>query len=132
MGILWYTDVMKVLVIDDEKFIRNVFASELAQENIDVATASDGEEGLVKAKEWHPDVIVLDMILPKRDGFELLELFRKMPELKGVAVYAFSELAQEHDKTEAMELGAIEYFSKDQHTVRQVVDAIRARSAGVK
>jgi CheY-like chemotaxis protein len=122
--------MMNVLVIDDEKFVRNVFASELGQENISVTLAEDGEKGLKLAREKKPDVIVLDLILPKKDGFEVIGELRNIPELKHTLIYVFSGLAQEHDKQEALSLGVSAYFPKNQFTVHQVVDAIRARGGG--
>ena len=117
---------MKVLVIDDDKFTRTLLESKLRQENIDVALASDGDEGIQKVKEWKPDVIVLDLILPKRDGFELLEVLKKTPEGKHAEIIVFSTLSQERDKAEALSLGAKAYFMKSENTVHHVVEAITA------
>ena len=63
---------MKVLVIDDDKFFRTILESELRQENIEVMLAKDGEEGILKTKEWKPDAIVLDLILQKKDGLRII------------------------------------------------------------
>ncbi len=117
---------MKVLVIDDNKFFRTLLEAELAQENMEVMLASDGEEGIKKTKEWKPDAIVLDLILPKKDGFEVLEALKEMPEGRNAAIFIFSTLSQEHDKSEALGLGAQKYFMKGEHTVHHIAEAIHA------
>lgn len=119
---------MKVLIIDDDQFIRSVFTSQFTQENIFAITAVDGEEGFTKAVAEEPDVVILDLILPKQDGFELLEKLRKHPALRGTKRVVFSGLGQEHDKQEALTAGADAYFSKDEDTIGKVVDWVRALS----
>ncbi len=115
---------MKVLVIDDDKFFRTLLESELRQENMEVMLAGDGEDGIKKTKEWKPDAIVLDLILPKKDGFEVLGALKEMPEGKNAAIFVFSTLSQEHDKTEALNLGARKCFMKGEHTVHHIAEAI--------
>ena len=120
---------MKVLIVDDDQFIRSVFTAQFTQENIFAITAVDGEEGFTKAVEELPDVIILDLILPKQDGFELLEKLHKHPKLTGVKRVVFSGLGQEHDKQEALAAGADAFFSKDGDTIGRVVDWVRALSS---
>lgn len=118
---------MKVLVIDEDKFIRNLFASELAQENMVALVASSGVEGLSIIKESQPDVIILDLILPQMDGFAVLAEIKKMPKSKRehMKIFVFSSLGQTHDRDEALSLGVTEYFAKNNTTIRNVIDAIR-------
>ncbi len=115
---------MKVLVIDDDKFLSTLLESELHQANMEVAVVAGGEEGIQKVKEWKPDVVVLDLILPKTDGFEVLEKIHNLPEAKHATIFIFSTLAQEHDKEEALSLGATAYFMKGENTVHNIVEAI--------
>jgi two-component system, OmpR family, alkaline phosphatase synthesis response regulator PhoP len=114
---------MNVLIIDDDKFFRTLFEAEFRQVNAEVTLASDGEEGLALAKKIHPDVIICDLILQKKDGFELLADLTKTPEGKNAKIFVFSSLAQEHDKEEALNLGAHAYFFKGKQTVQDVVQA---------
>lgn len=123
---------MKVLVIDDDKFLSTLLKSELHQANIEVAIAVSGEEGIQKVKDWKPDAVVLDLILPKTDGFEVLEKIHNLPEGKHAAIFIFSTLAQEHDKAEALSLGAHAYFMKGENTVHNIVEAICALPLGDK
>lgn len=115
---------MKVLVIDDDKFLGTLLEAELHQANIEVAIVTTGDAGIQKVKEWKPDVVVLDLILPKTDGFEVLEKIHNLPEAKHTAIFIFSTLAQEHDKEEALSLGATAYFMKGENTVHNIVEAI--------
>jgi two-component system alkaline phosphatase synthesis response regulator PhoP len=117
---------MKVLIIDDDKFLTTLLESELHQANIEVAIASSGDDGIKKAKDWKPNVVVLDLILPKTDGFEVLEKIHNLPEAKHTTIFIFSTLAQEHDKSEALSLGAKAYFMKGENTVHNIVEAICA------
>jgi len=116
---------MKVLIIDDDKFTRTVYESELHQENIDAVLAEDGERGLALARESKPDLILLDMILPKKSGFEVLEDLQRDPELQNIPVVIFSSLRQQHDIDEAMKLGAVQYLPKDSHSPKQIVEEIK-------
>ncbi len=116
---------MKVLIIDDDRFTRLVYQSQLSQENIKVDLACDGEEGLKKIKETKPDLILLDIILPKKTGFEVLENIQKDPELKKIPVIVFSSLSRQSDIEKAMKLGAKKYLPKDSHTPKQIVEEIK-------
>ncbi|MBI5306339.1 response regulator [Candidatus Wolfebacteria bacterium] len=116
---------MKVLIIDDDKFIRTVYESQLQQENIDVELAPDGESGLVKAKSAKPDLILLDMILPQKDGFEILKELKANSNLKNIPVVVFSSLSQQNDIDEAFKLGAIKYLPKDTYSPAQIVEEIK-------
>ena len=116
---------MKVLIIDDDKFVSTLLESELRQENIDVARTGDGETGLAKLMQWRPDVVVLDLILPKTDGFAVLEKLKKLPEAKSTMILVYSSLSQRHDMDEAVRLGAHKCFVKGEHTVQHIVEVVR-------
>jgi DNA-binding NarL/FixJ family response regulator len=119
---------MKVLIIDDDKFVSTLLESELRQDNNEVRSFSDGEHGLAEALDWKPDVIVLDLIIPKKDGFEVLQALHLSREKQHPAVFIFSSLSQPHDMEEAIALGARGYFMKGEHTVHHIVEAIRELS----
>jgi DNA-binding response OmpR family regulator len=115
---------MKVLIIEDDNFIRTLYESELHQENIEVELAADGEEGLNKAKKVKPDLILLDLILPKKNGFEVLEILKKDEKLKKIPVVILSALSQKVDIDEAMKLGAIRYLTKEDYSQKQITKEI--------
>lgn len=111
---------MKVLVIDGDKFAQNIYLSELHQENIAVEVAEDGEEGLKKARETDPKIIILELILTKLNGFEVLKELKNDKKTKDIPVVVCSSLSQEDDIKEAMDLGAVKYFSKEDYSLKQV------------
>src|SRR3989344_2107708 len=108
---------MKVLVVDDDEFFRKVYASKLKAEGFEVSTASNGEEALKSVSEEKPDLILLDLIMPQKDGFEVLEDMGKDPDLKKIPVVIFSTLEQKEDVDRAMELGAADYINKSEVNV---------------
>jgi DNA-binding response OmpR family regulator len=95
---------MKVLIIDNDKFTRTVYESELHQQNIEVNVAEDGKDGLDKARKDKPDLIILDLILPKLNGFEVLKELKSDSKLKDVPVLVSSILAQKNDINEASDI----------------------------
>ena len=103
---------MKILLIEDDKFFREFYASKLKEKNIEVETAQDGEEGLAKIQTFTPDVVLLDIIMPKKDGFDVLAEMGRMQLLPRLPVLVFSTLGQEKDVEEARRLGARGYVDK--------------------
>lgn len=103
---------MKILLIEDDKFFREFYSSKLREKNIDVETAQDGEEGLAKIHTFVPDVVLLDIIMPKKDGFDVLSELGRLGLLPKLPVLVFSTLGQEKDVQEARRLGARGYVNK--------------------
>lgn len=115
---------MRVLVVDYEKFTKTVFESELHQQNIEVDLASDGEEALVLLKKNSPDLIVLELVLPKVSGFEFLKELKKIKKYAQIPVVVYSRLNQKKDIDEAKLLDIDRYFSKDDYSAKQVIKEI--------
>ncbi|MBI2028153.1 MAG: response regulator [Candidatus Levybacteria bacterium] len=103
---------MKILLIEDDRFFQKFYASKLKEQNIDVDIASDGEEGLLKMRNGMPDLILLDLIMPKIDGFSVLKSRLQDPTLAKIPVIVFSTLGQENDVKFAKSLGANDYINK--------------------
>src|SRR5258708_29693994 len=103
---------MKILLVEDDKFFREFYASKLKEKNIEIATAADGEEGLKKLQTFTPDLVLLDIIMPKKDGFDVLSEMGKMQLLPKIPVLVFSTLGQERDVEKARKLGARGYINK--------------------
>ena len=116
---------MRVLIIDDNKFIRTVLKFKLSQENIITGLAESGEVGLEKVKSLKPDLILLDIILPGKNGFEILKKLKSDPDLKKIPVFVFSALNQPNDIEEAMKLGAMKYLPKTEYSAEQIIDEIK-------
>ena len=100
-----------LLVEDEEILLRAIYLS-LHGEGYTVATATDGESALNMANRLKPDVILLDLLLPKMDGFEFLKKIKAIPTLKDIPVIVLSNLGDDTDTSKAKKLGAVDYFVK--------------------
>lgn len=103
---------MKILTVEDDHFFQKFYAEKLREQGFTVDVASDGEEGLQKAREFHPDLILLDIIMPKKDGFDVLTDISQDPQLKSIPVLVFSTLGLENDVQKALQLGARGFVNK--------------------
>jgi two-component system, OmpR family, response regulator VanR len=103
---------MKILLVEDDKFFREFYAQKLREKGVEVFQAGDGEEGLIQVTQNAPDLILLDIIMPKKDGFQVLEELAKSDATKNIPVLVFSTLGQEKDIEKAKSLGAKGYVNK--------------------
>lgn len=115
----------KILVVEDETFLVKIYSVKLKKEGFDVAIATDGEEAVKLAAELKPDLILLDLILPKLNGFEALERMRQNPVNKTTPVLVLSNLGQEEDIKRAEGLGATDYLVKANFSIQDIVAKIK-------
>ena len=111
----------KILVVEDETFLVKIYAVKLKKEGFDVTIATDGEEAVRLAADVRPDLILLDLILPKMNGFEALEKMRANPANKATPVIVLSNLGQEEDIKRAQALGADDYLVKANFSIQDVI-----------
>lgn len=116
----------KILIVEDDKFLRELIVAKLSKENYDVVVAVDGEEGIKKVKEEKPDLILLDLILPGIDGFEVLSQIKNDPSVAHIPVIIVSNLGQREDIERGISLGANDYLIKAHFTPGEIIDKIRA------
>ena len=102
----------RVLVVDDEADLVRILEFGLQSVGYHVETASDGQEGLKKAREMKPDIILLDLMLPKLDGYKVCRLLKFDERYKGIPIIILSARTQEGDQTLAMEMGANRFITK--------------------
>lgn len=102
----------KVLIIDDEKKVRTLIETTLSIGEIEILQASSGEEGLKKAREVMPDIILLDVMMPGIDGFEVCRLLKKDPATKDIHIIMLTARGQREDKERGLSAGANGYFVK--------------------
>lgn len=112
----------KILVVDDEKPIADILRFNLEKEGYDVTLAHDGEEAVKKALEWDPDLILLDIMLPKKDGFQVLKEIR---EHKQTPVIMLTAKEEEVDKIQGLEMGADDYITKP-FSIRELSARVKA------
>src|SRR3989344_1064188 len=98
-----------ILVVEDDKFLRELISQKLLKEGYAALEAVDGEDGIKKIKEEKPDLILLDLILPGIDGFEVLTKMKEDPELSKIPVIILSNLGQKEDVERGLKLGASDY-----------------------
>ena len=114
----------KILLIEDEKIMINLLNKKLTSEGYDVTISRDGEEGLRVMKELKPDVVLLDIIMPKMGGFEVMEKMNKDPELKKIPIIIVSNSGQPVELSRAKELGARDWLIKTEFDPQEVVDKV--------
>ena len=115
----------KILIIEDDKFLRELIIQKLGREGYDVMEAPEGEAGLSKMKEERPDLVLLDLILPGIDGFEVLSRMKKDPALASIPVIILSNLGQRDDVQKGIDLGAEDYLIKAHFTPGEIVEKIK-------
>lgn len=114
-----------ILLVEDDMFLSNLLKVRLQNENIIVILAKDGEDAIIKITEENPSLVLLDLILPKKSGFEVLEKVSTDPKLRDVPVIIISNLGQTSDVERGKELGAIEYFVKAKVSIDDLIRKIK-------
>ena len=115
----------KILIVEDDKFLRDLIVKKLTKEGYDVLSAVNGEEGLKKAKEEHPDLMLLDLILPGINGFEILSKIKEDSKTSSIPVIILSNLGQKEEIEKGINLGATDYLIKAHFTPGEIVKKIQ-------
>ena len=115
----------KILIIEDDKFLRELMSQKLVKEGYDICEAIDGEEGAKKIKEEKPDLVLLDLILPGIDGFEVLTQMKNDSSISSIPVIILSNLGQKEDVERGLKLGAVDYLIKAHFTPGEIVEKIK-------
>jgi len=116
----------KILFIEDESALQKTFGDILRQESYKMISALDGETGLRLAKSQKPDLILLDLVLPKIHGFEVLKKLKEDKETKDIPVIVLTNLEGVGDVDKALGLGATTYLVKAQYSLEEIVEKIKA------
>jgi two-component system alkaline phosphatase synthesis response regulator PhoP len=115
----------KILIIEDEKMLAQMYKEKLEKENFKVHLAFDSREGIKLAKKEKPDLILLDILLPKENGIFFLQFQRSDPEISSIPVIVISNYDNPKIKEEAIKLGAKGYLLKTDYTPKQLVEKIK-------
>ena len=113
-----------VLIVEDDVFLMSLLKNRMESEGFSVLAAKDGEEAIKVLKEIKPDLILLDIILPGRSGFEVLEEMKSDPQIQNSPVMIISNLGQDIDIDRGKNLGALEYFVKARSSMDDVVEKV--------
>ena len=115
----------KILLVEDDTALASVYRSRLELEGFDVCEANNGEDALSWAVSEHPDLILLDVMMPKISGFDVLDILRNTPETTNIRVIMLTALSQPKDKERAEQLGVDDYLVKSQVVIGDVVERVR-------
>lgn len=115
----------RILIVEDDKFLRELIAQKLVKEDYEISEAVDGEEGMKKIKEEKPDLVLLDLILPGIDGFEVLSQMKEDTALAPIPVIILSNLGQKEDVERGLKLGAVDYLIKAHFTPGEIIEKIK-------
>lgn len=115
----------KILIIEDEATLQKALSTILIQEGFDVHSSLDGENGYEAASAFGPDLILLDLILPKMDGYEVLAKLKKEEKTKDIPIVILTNLGSVSDVQKALDLGATTYLVKTDYDLADVVDKIK-------
>lgn len=115
----------KILLVEDDTALSAVYRSRLEVEGFEVREVNNGEDALSAAMEYRPDLILLDAMMPKISGFDVLDILRNTPETTNMRVIMLTALSQPKDKERAESLGVDDYLVKSQVVISDVVDRIK-------
>jgi len=115
----------RILFVEDDDALAGVYLVRLQAEGFDVKRVSNGEEALAATISFKPDLILLDIMMPKVSGFDVLDILRNSPEGGSVKIIVLTALSQESDKKRAEELGADDYLVKSQVVITDVIARVK-------
>ena len=115
---------IKILIIEDDKFLLKAYSIKLKKEKFSVILATDGASGLKLAEKERPSLIILDLMLPRMNGFEFLKKIKSNEKLKDIPIIVISVLGQKTDQEKAIRLGAEKYLIKTDHTLEEIIKNI--------
>ncbi|MCB9819777.1 response regulator [Candidatus Nomurabacteria bacterium] len=115
----------KILLVEDDTALSGVYRSRLEIEGFDVSEVNNGEDALTATLEYRPDLILLDAMMPKISGFDVLDILRNTPETANTKVVMLTALSQSKDKERAEGLGVDDYLVKSQVVIGDVVDRVK-------
>ena len=115
----------KILLVEDDNSLAAVYVTRLQAEGFDIRRVPNGEDALATAIEYRPDLVILDAMMPKVSGFEVLDIMRNTPETTNMRVIMLTALSQDSDKERAKALGVDDYLVKSQVVIADVVERIK-------
>jgi len=114
----------KILISEDDHFLATAYKIKLTKAGYDVLLTADGQEALTAVDQYHPDLIILDLIMPVKDGFAVLEELKKNDAWKSIPVIVASNLGQKEDMEKATHLGAAEFVVKSDLSLEELIRKI--------
>lgn len=119
------TQPKKILLVEDDDALASVYQTRLQAEGFDTKRVPNGEDALAATLEYKPDLILLDVMMPKVSGFDVLDILRNTPETVNIKVIMLTALSQESDQERARSLGVDDYLVKSQVVIADVVERVK-------
>ena len=119
----------KVLYVEDDAGLAALYVARFKQEGFDVRYCPDGEQALQAGREYRPDLIVIDLMMPTLSGFDAIEMFRSVPETSGAIIVVMSAMSQQQDIDKALQRGADDYLVKSQVLIDDVIVRLKRHLA---
>ena len=117
--------MIKVLVIEDDKFLNKLYSDQLRREGFEVSMAISGDQGLSKVMTEKPDLVMLDIVLPHKNGFDILSEMKLHAATKNIPVLILTNLGQEADIKTGLDLGAVDYLVKTDFSITKLGEKVR-------
>lgn len=117
--------IYKILLVEDDQLLVRLYQKKFTKEGFAVVTARDGSEGVVRAQNEQPDIILLDLMMPKASGFDMLQVLQGSPQLKNIPVVILTNLSSDVEEERARSLGATDYLVKANNPPDVVVDRVK-------
>jgi DNA-binding response OmpR family regulator len=114
----------KICVVEDDEILLKVLMAELVDAGFDVSSATDGEKGLVLIDAKKPDLVLLDILMPKKNGLEVLAVMKKSPSMQNIPVILLTALGGDEDIKRGFALGATDYIVKSEHAITEIIEKI--------
>jgi len=115
----------KILLVEDDEGLAQVYTTRLDVEGFEVRRVPNGEDALAAAMEFKPNLIILDVMMPKVSGFDVLDILRNTPETANIKVIMLTALSQEADRKKAQDMGVDDYLVKSQVVIADVVERVK-------
>lgn len=116
---------MKIVLVEDEEILSKVLKEKLEDTGAKVTLVEDGAKAVDAIKKNHPSIILLDLMLPNKSGFEILAELKADPSISNIPVMVLSNLGQDDEIKKALSLGAVDYLVKAQHPIDEVVEKVK-------
>ena len=120
----------KILIIEDDPLMGRMYQKIFTFEGYEVEVADNGEDGLAKVKSWNPNLVLLDIMMPKMNGMEVLDKLKSDPDTKKLPVVILTNLAGQKDAETAMSKGAVKYIVKSEYEPKQVANIVKEILSG--
>src|SRR3989338_6170918 len=114
----------KIFLVEDDPFLTDIYTTKLKEAGFDVTATGDGNGVMPKIKEEKPDLLLLDIVLPHLDGWEILKMIKETDGLKDLKVIILSNLGQKNEVEKGLKLGAVKYFIKAHYTPTEIMEEI--------